>query len=135
MSMDVRFGRDQIDQFAKRLRDLDDPEAVEGLTRGIADQWVERAKRQMGKDTLQLFDRTDIEWVKATSYRGEAMVKADTPYAGFHNYGTRSQAPNRFWSDGMLEAERRANELGGEIGRSIERALTSGGSWNPIRRF
>ena len=73
--------------------------------------------------------------ISGTASHAEATVQADTPYAGYHNYGTRTQAPNRFWDMGLDAAEAKARELEGRVGGQIQRALDSGGSWNPRSLF
>lgn len=117
--------------MAKRLRELDDPDAVGAIVEGLADMWVDTARRTMGYDTGQLYHRTGLARISSTASRAEATIVADTPYAGFHNYGTRYQAPNRFWNEGRDRAEAEARRLDGRLGTEIRRALESGGSWNP----
>ena len=135
MSFDCTFDLGQLDEFVRRLKQLDDPDAPAGIVEGLADMWVDKARTQMGKDTWQLYNRTGLVSLRATARHAEAVVQADTPYAGFHNYGTRYQAPNRFWDDGRDAAEREAQRLGGKVGTQIERVLSSGGSWNPRSLF
>ena len=119
--------------FANLIASTDD--AVGQIVEGLADEWVTVARKRVGVDTGQLRARTALSRISTTRSSGEAWVIADTPYAGFHNYGTRYTAPNRFWNWGRDAAERTAQNLGGRVGTSIERALVSGGVWNPRNLF
>lgn len=137
MATDVTYDLGQLDTFVKRLQSLerDAGDAALGIAEGLADLWIDTAKQRMGKDTWQLFNRTGVGSLSA-SPRGahaEVIVEADTPYAGFHNYGNRYTPPNGFWNMGRDTAEQRARQLGGEIETQIRRVLTSGGVWNPRR--
>lgn len=131
----VTFDLGQLDRFAKRLRELDDPDAAGAIVEGLADLWLDTARRRMGKDTFQLYNRTGMRSLRMSSRQARADIEADTPYAGHHNYGTRYQAPNRFWNVGRDAAEAKAGELGGELATQIRRHLTSGGVWNPRSLF
>lgn len=119
--------------FARLIGSTDD--AVGIIVEGLADEWVDVARRKMGKDTGQLYARTGLRELRSTRASGTAVVVAETPYAGFHNYGTRYVAPNRYWNHGRDAAANTADALGGKIRTSIERALTSGGVWNPRSLF
>ena len=122
-------------EFAKHLLTLSDAPIAEDMAGALSDVWVERAKAVMGHDTNQLNNRTRLVSVTGSRRNAVAVVEADTPYAGYHNYGNRWTAPNRFWNEGQEAAEDAANGVVGAraIG-SIERLLVSGGVWNPIWR-
>ena len=127
--MDCTFDIGQLDQFARRLRSVagDTDEAVGGIVEGLADIWVDKSRRVVGVDTGQLKARIGVTAIRAGGSEATADLDADTPYAGFHNYGTRYQRPNRFWNEGRDAAEQEARRLEGRVGSSIERALVSGG--------
>lgn len=135
MSTAITFDLGQLDKFARNLRTLGDADAAGGIVEGLADLWIDTAKRRVGVDTGQLKNRTQVVRISSTAAHGEADLEADTPYAGFHNYGTRHQRPNRFWDAGLESAEAEAQRLEGRVGAQIERALTSGGVWNPRSLF
>jgi phage gpG-like protein len=122
-------------EFAKHLLTLADAPIAKEMVGALGDIWVERSKVVMGHDTNQLHNRTKVTSVTGSKRNALAVVDADTPYAGFHNYGNRWTAPNRFWNEGHDAAEDAANGVVGAraIG-SIERLLVSGGVWNPIWR-
>jgi phage gpG-like protein len=124
-------------EFERMLANLigSSGDACGQITEGLADEWVDVARQRVGVDTGQLRARTGLSRLTTSRSSGEAWVIADTPYAGFHNYGNRYTPPNRFWNHGRDSAEQLANSLGGKIGTSIERALVSGGVWNPRNLF
>ena len=123
--------------LARRLqnaaRGTDDLGAA--IVEHLAETAVDRMQSQMGRDTGQLSARTGITHIAATGVRAEAVIDSDTPYAGHHNYGTRHQPPNGYFSDGMRDAEREARRLGGTVGAAAKRILESGGSANPRSLF
>ena len=132
MSVDVTFDIGQLERFAKGLRKLErDPDAIGGLTEALADVWVDAARRRMGYDTGQLYNRTGLVSLRSSPSTATATVEADTPYAGFHNYGTRWTRPNRYWDHGLEAAGRAVTRLDGKLSGHIERVLVSGGDWNP----
>ena len=135
MRLDITYDFGQLDEAVHRLRSLDDRAAYFQIVEGLADLWIDTAKRRMGKDTHQLETRTMVQSVRARASGATADLIADTPYAGFHNYGTRHQKPNRFWDLGLETAEREANRLGLSIETQIQRVLESGGVWNPRGLF
>jgi len=131
----VTFDLGQLDQFATRLKKLGDVDAAGAIVEGLADLWVDASRRKMGYDTGQLYNRTGVVRLSSTARHAEADLEADTPYAGFHNYGTRFQGPNRFWDYGLDTAEAEARRLEGRVGAQIGRMLESGGVWNPHDLF
>lgn len=135
--MDCTFDLGQLDRLARSLRanSRNADEIAFGLVEGLADVWVDRSRRTVGVDTGQLKARIGVVSIRSTGATAEADLEADTPYAGFHNYGTRYTAPNRFWDDGRAAALVEARRLEGRVGSSIERSLTSGGVWNPRSLF
>lgn len=135
MGTDITFDLGQLDRLAKRLRTLGDPDAPAAIVEGLADLWVDTARTEMGYDTGQLYNRTGVASISGGRTRAEAWVEADTPYAGFHNYGNRYTPPNRFWNKGRDAAEREARRIGGDIETQLRRVLESGGVWNPRALF
>ena len=135
MTTAITWDLGQLDQFADRLRRLGDTDAPAALVEGLADMWVDASRRRMGYDTGQLYNRTQVTRITGTASHAEADLTADTPYAGFHNYGTRFQPPNRFWDHGLDVAEQEARRLEGKVGAQIRRTLESGGTWNPRDLF
>lgn len=133
--MALTYDLGQLERFADRLVKLGDGDAPVAIVEGLADLWVDTAKQRMGHDTWQLDNRTELTRLDSTGSKATARVEADTPYAGFHNYGTRYVPPNRFWNHGRDAAEQKARQIGGQIESQIRRSLTSGGSWNPRSLF
>ena len=132
----VTFDLEQLDRFVKRLDELGKTQpVVEGIIGGLADLWVDTGRAHVGWDSGQTYRRTRIDTLSATRSRGEARVESDTPYAGYHNYGTRFQPPNRYWDLGQDAAEAAARRLEGEVRTEARRVLESGGEWKPARRW
>lgn len=131
------YGVNDLDQLAKRLRSLsgDAADAALQIVEGLADVWVKDSQRTVPVDTGQLRARTAIRSVRSAGVSAEADLVADTPYAGFVEYGTRYVAPRPFFRDGRDEAARVADGLGGRIESQIRRSLDSGGVWNPRSLF
>jgi len=122
-------------KFAERLASLADAPVAKDMAGALADIWVTKAKQVMGHDTNQLNNRTKVTSVTGSRRNALAVVDADTPYAGYHNYGNRWTAPNRFWNEGNDAAEDAANGVtGARALGSIERMLISGGVWQPVWR-
>lgn len=123
-----------LDEFEIRLRMLEGAPIAVDMVTDLAGVWYERADKQVGVDTGQTKRRTKIKSITGSGAKASALLESDTPYAGFHNYGTSRTAPNRYWSDGMADAERVArDELGSVVFSEIGRVLASGGVWNPRR--
>lgn len=116
-------------RFEQLARDADSS-AFE-LVEALADVWISESQRTVPVDTGQLRARTTLVSVRSSGVRGEADLQADTPYAGFVEYGTRYVAPRPFFRDGRDAAARAAAKAGGRIGSELRRSLESGGSWNP----
>jgi phage gpG-like protein len=122
-------------EFAKRLTALSGVPVAKDMAGALADIWVTKSKRVMGHDTNQLNNRTEVTSVTGSKRDALAVVDADTPYAGWHNYGNSRTPPNRFWNEGLDAAEAAANGVTGtKVVGSIERMLISGGTWNPSWR-
>jgi len=135
MTTAITFDLGQLDQFADRLRKLGDTDAPAAIVEGLADLWIDTSRRRMGYDTGQLYNRTGVTRISGTASHAEARLEADTPYAGFHNFGTRFQGPNRFWDYGLEAAEAEARRLEGRVAGQIRGVLESGGVWNPRNLF
>ena len=125
----------EFKEFADHLATLSSAPIAEDMAGALGDIWVGKARGVMGRDTNQLHNRTRLATVTGTRRNAVAVVEADTPYAGFHSYGTRWQAPNRFWDRGRDAAETAAKGVvGAAVVGSIERVLISGGVWRPVWR-
>ena len=126
---------EEIRDFADHFADLARAPIATDVVETLADIWVDESQTVMGRDTNQLYNRTKVETVSGSATTATATVVADTPYAGYHNYGNRWTAPNRFWDAGLEEAERQAGgQVAARVSTSIERVLVSGGVWNPVRQ-
>lgn len=121
--------RQMQQRFDRLARDADSGafEIVEAL----ADIWIAKSQAVVPVDTGQLRARTNVTSIRSAGSKGEADLQADTPYAGFVEYGTRYVAPRPFFRDGRDAAGQAANRAGGRIGSEIRRSLQSGGVWNP----
>ena len=120
-------------EFADRLAAVADARIATDAAQLLADVWTDTAIVFVGKDTHQLERRIRVVAITGSASRAVGEVEADTPYAGYHNYGNSSTAPNRFWDLGMEAAERYGNRLSTYVSTGIERMLVSGGVWNPRR--
>jgi len=125
----------ELDQFRQTLHRLQQEPLAVPFVETLADEWLNEARSTVGVDTGQLKARINLVSLRGSAMNAEARIHADTPYAGFHNYGTRYTAPNRFWNKGQDAAVSLADRLGGRLRTGIERALSSGGVWNPRRLF
>lgn len=123
---DLRDVKARLDRLANDA-DAGGLEIVDAL----ADVWISESQRRVPVDTGQLRARTNIVSVRSAGVRAEADLQADTPYAGFVEYGTRYVAPRPFFRDGRDAAVKAADRLGARLGSEIRRSLDSGGSWNP----
>lgn len=121
----------------RRLADLaaDADNAALQIVEALADVWISESQRKVPVDTGQLKARTNVVSVRSAGVRGEADLQADTPYAGFVEYGTRYVAPRPFFRDGRDAAKRAGDAAGGKIGSELRRSLDSGGVWNPRSLF
>lgn len=124
-----------LDEFADRLRNVADTNYAVPIVEALVEHGVEVMHDTMSVDTGQLQARTGITYVGGTASRAEAEWQADTPYAGWHNYGTRHQAPNGFADRGVLAMEQAAEAIGGQVATQVERQLVSGGVANPRTAF
>lgn len=120
---------DLEDRLARLARNSDDNAFA--IVEALADVWVTKSQQVVPVDTGQLRARTNVVSVRSAGVRGEADLQADTPYAGFVEYGTRYVAPRPFFRDGRDAAARAADRLGGRLGSELRRSLDSGGVWNP----
>ncbi len=125
--------RDVQQRLARLAANADD--AALEIVDALADVWITESQRTVPVDTGQLRARTTIVSVRSTGVRGEADLQADTPYAGFVEYGTRYMSPRPFFRDGRDAAKRAADAAGGKIGSQIRRSIDSGGVWNPRSLF
>lgn len=126
-----------LTQMRKRLLELgtDAGDAAFGIVEGLADVWIKESQRVVPVDTGQLRARTNVVSIRSAGRSSNADLHADTPYAGFVEYGTRYVGPRPFFRDGRDQAARVADGLGGRIESQIRRSLDSGGSWNPRSLF
>jgi len=98
------------------------------VVEAAAEAWVVTAQAVMGHDTYQLDNRTVITFLSDTT----AEVMADTPYASFHDRGSRSFAGTGFWAAGQREAEQLIREFGSSgYETTVGQAIESGGHPNP----
>lgn len=111
-----------------------DPGAVE-IVDELAQLWVDVSRERVPVDTGQLQARIGVRQVSGSGVRGEAWVDADTPYAGFVEFGTRYVPPRPYFRAGEDAARQAAHQLGGRLGTELRRALVSGGVWNPRNLF
>lgn len=124
---------DQLRDMGRTLRTLagDADATAFTIVEGLADEWVSVARQRMGHDTGQLDARTGVRSISGGTSKATAVVQADTPYAGFHNYGNRYTPPNLFWNHGRDAAVRMVDQIGGRLETQLRRALNSGGVWSP----
>lgn len=127
----------ELAAMRKRIGELGDDagDAAFGIVEGLADVWVQDAQRTVPVDTGQLRARTNVVSIRASGRSAEATLQADTPYAGFVEYGTRYVPPRAFFRGGRDKAAQVAGGLGGRLESQLRRALTSGGSWSPRSLF
>jgi len=101
------------------------------IVEALADIWVEESQRKVPVDTGQLKARINVTSIREMGNRAEATLQADTPYAGFVEYGTRYQRPQPYFRPGRDKAAGEVDRFGVSMSSAMARALKSGGSWNP----
>ena len=106
-------------------------DASMSLIEAVADEWIDVAHETMGIDTSQLWNRTAVVDVSRSGAGATADLVADTPYAGWHNYGSYKNPPNRFWNDGQRAAWSFADAAAEPLEASIASSMKSGGTWKP----
>lgn len=121
----------ELDEIADRFDALGRAPVAKDIATALADEWIRVARNVVGVDTGQLKARTRIVSITGTPGHAEAILEADTPYAGYHNYGTWRTPPNRFWTYGADAAELLSRRLGAPLQAEVSRVLKSGGVWNP----
>lgn len=139
-SGDVRVSGDgvnDVDLIRDRLARMggDAADIAFAVVEGLADVWVRESQRVVPVDTGQLRARTAVVSVRSAGVAADADLMADTPYAGFVEYGTRYVGPRPFFRGGRDEAARVADGLGGRLESELRRTLDSGGVWNPRSLF
>lgn len=122
---------DDLRRLQRALGDIaaDGPALV--IVENLADQWVTVSQRDVGVDTGQLRARINVTAITGSGVAGTADIQADTPYAGYHEYGNRYTAPNPYFRNGRDAAVREADKYGAKLETQLRRALDSGGVWNP----
>jgi hypothetical protein len=120
----------EIRIFERRLQKVIDAPIARDVVELLADEWIDTAVKKVGKDTYLLTRSTKVESVTGSPAKALAVLVSDTDYAGFHNFGTRFQPPNRYWDMGLERAEQLADRLGAPIGTEIGRMIASGGAWH-----
>ena len=126
---------DDLAKTVRALRNIARDGGALEIADGLAQAWIDKSRQVVPVDTGQLKHRTTVVSVRGGRTSGEAEVQADTPYAGFVEYGTRYMAPRPFFRQGRDHAVAVANELGGRLENELRRSLESGGVWNPRRLF
>ena len=126
---------DDLGKLRKALAQIAQESGAFPIVEALADIWVEESQRTAPVDTGQLRARINVTSIQDRGRSAEATLQADTPYAGFVEYGTRYQAPNPYFRRGRDQAEREVGRVGVRMESQLRRALTSGGVWNPRSLF
>ena len=118
---------DDLEKLRRSLGSITAGPVAGAMLKALADVWVTESKRKVPVDTGQLKARIAVTAVSSS----RATVQADTPYAGFVEYGTRYQRPQPYFRPGELAARDAGEQMGAAIETELRRSLTSGGVFNP----
>ena len=126
---------DELDGLRRALASIAADSGAFPIVEALADIWVDESQRTAPVDTGQLRARINVSSVVSSGRNAQATIQADTPYAGFVEYGTRYQAPNPYFRRGRDQAVAEVGRFGVRLETQLRRALDSGGSWNPRSLF
>ena len=126
---------DELDGLRRALASIAADSGAFPIVEALADIWVDESQRTAPVDTGQLRARINVTSVVSSGRNAQATIQADTPYAGFVEYGTRYISPNPYFRRGRDQAAAEVDRFGVRLETQLRRALDSGGSWNPRSLF
>jgi HK97 gp10 family phage protein len=122
-----------LDDFAERLERVASAGYPLEIVELLADQWVDTSQDEAPVDTAFMQQNIVVTDLSGGDTQADATVESRADYSGYVNNGTRCQEPRPFFDAGMISAEQLADQIGVDLGASIERLL-DGGAKNPLRR-